>query len=249
MFQLSLFSPKLVVLLYVSTGALAKGEASVDSHYSSSLLSGRKLIVVRLKRPRRVDVSFCPLCWGPVPVLALSLGKLDMTMWFKRCLGKAMLILLLSMMGLQLQSVCCVRGSDDASASVQEAESAVSEAFKAVLKDEQAGANVSGLLTTLNEAGSLLAEAEMAYRNGDSGGAEAYANSAYTKAESAMAEASSLLGSSQTDAANTLLYSLVFSVSGALVFLALLFLVWTRFKKRHAEKLYDSKPEVRSVEP
>jgi hypothetical protein len=169
-----------------------------------------------------------------------------MTMWFERCLGKAMFILLLSMMGLRLQSICCVKGSDDASVRIQEADSAVREAFKAVLKDEQAGANASGLLTTLNEAGSLLAQAEIAYRNGDSGGAAAYANNAYTKAESAMAEASSLEGASQADAANTLLYSLVFSVSGALAFLVGLFLVWSRFKKRHTKKRYGLKPEVRS---
>jgi hypothetical protein len=36
MFQLSLFTAKLVLLLYVSTGVWAKGEASVGSPYSSS---------------------------------------------------------------------------------------------------------------------------------------------------------------------------------------------------------------------
>jgi hypothetical protein len=169
-----------------------------------------------------------------------------MTTQFKRCLGKAVLILLLSMMGLQLQSICFVKGSDAASVNIQEADTAVREAFQAVLKDEQAGANVSGLLTTLNEAGSLLAQAETAYRNGDSSGYVAYANNAFTKAESALAEASSLLDSSRADAANTLLYTIVFSVSGALAFLAGLFLVWSRFKKRRVKKLDGLKPEVRS---
>ncbi len=157
-----------------------------------------------------------------------------------------MLILLLCMMGLQFQNICCVKGSDDASVKIQEADSAVHEAFTAVLKDEQAGANISGLLTTLNEAGSLLAQAEIAYRNGDSSGAATIANNAYAKAETAMAEASSLEGASQADAANTFLYSLVFSVLGALVFLAGLFLVWSRFKKRYTKKRYGLKPEVKS---
>jgi len=97
---------------------------------------------------------------------------------FKRCLGKVMLILLLSVMVLQLQSVCGIKGSGDASVSIQDADSAVRKAFNAVLKDEQAGANVSGSLTTLNEAGSLLARAETAYRNGDSDEAANHANNA-----------------------------------------------------------------------
>jgi hypothetical protein len=36
-------------LLYASTGVRAKGEAPATSHYSFSLLSGRKLVVVALK--------------------------------------------------------------------------------------------------------------------------------------------------------------------------------------------------------
>jgi hypothetical protein len=220
----------------VNTGVWAKGEASVSNHYSSSLLPGRKLIVLTIKIFESAR---------SVPFLALFLGDLDITMCFRRYLGKAMLILLLSLMVLQLQSVCSVQGSGNASVSIQEADSAVREAFQAVLKDERAGANVSGLLATLNEAGSLLAQAEMAYRNGDSGGAANYANNAYATAESVMTEASSLLSFSQAEASNTLLYSLVFSVSGALVFLAGLFLGWSRFKNRHAKKQYDLKPEVR----
>jgi hypothetical protein len=49
LFQSSLFASKPVVPLYVSTGVWAKGEPSVGSLYSSSLLSGRKLIVVTMK--------------------------------------------------------------------------------------------------------------------------------------------------------------------------------------------------------
>lgn len=175
-------------------------------------------------------------------------GKSDMKMWSKRWLGKTMLILLLCIEALQLQGVYCAKGSDNVSVSIQDADNAVRGAFQVVLKDEQAGGNVSGVLTILNEAGSLLAQAEIAYRNGDSGDAANYANNAYAKAESAMTEASSLLSSSQANAAHTFLYSLVFSVSGALAFLAVLFIVWTRFKKRHVEKLYDLKPEVKSNE-
>jgi hypothetical protein len=119
------------------------------------------------------------------------------------------------------------------------------EAFNAVLKVEEAGANTSGLMTALNDAGSLLAKAEIAYRNGDSGEAAAYADNAFTKVESVLAGASGLEASSRAETQNAFLYSLAFSVLGALAFLVVLFLVWSLFKRVRTKKLYGMRPEVR----
>ena len=53
---------------------------------------------------------------------------------------------------------------DTATTSIDGAENALVSAYQAVLEVEQVGANVSGLLAQLNEAGEFLAKAHMAYR-------------------------------------------------------------------------------------
>jgi len=53
---------------------------------------------------------------------------------------------------------------DTAATSIEGAENAFVSAYQAVLEVEQVGANVSGLLAQLNEAGEFLAKAHMAYR-------------------------------------------------------------------------------------
>jgi len=56
---------------------------------------------------------------------------------------------------------------DEATSALATAEGAVVSAYQAVSGAEEAGANVSGLLVRLNEAGEFLARARMAYRVDD----------------------------------------------------------------------------------
>jgi hypothetical protein len=58
-------------------------------------------------------------------------------------------------------------GVDMATSAISEAEEVVALAYEAVLEAEQAGAEISGLLASLNEAGELLAKAQVAFRLGD----------------------------------------------------------------------------------
>lgn len=66
-------------------------------------------------------------------------------------------------------SLVCVgeTGENDAASAVSAAESRVVECYRAVVDAEKAGANVSGLLVRLNEAGDLLSRAQLAYEVGN----------------------------------------------------------------------------------
>jgi len=77
------------------------------------------------------------------------------------------LIILLFFTSLFLVTVPCSNavaiGQSQAVSALDDAESAVVSAYQAVLKADEVGANVSGLLFQLNEAGELLTRAHVAY--------------------------------------------------------------------------------------
>src|SRR4030042_446432 len=72
-----------------------------------------------------------------------------------------------------LSLVATVSGFSESEATLasNDADGAVALAYTATLKAKNAGANVSDLLTRLDEAGEFLAQAHMAYRSGDFDGA------------------------------------------------------------------------------
>jgi len=74
---------------------------------------------------------------------------------------------------------CVFAQADQTSSKLQTANTAVGRAFNAVLDAEKAGANVTDLLSQLNVAAGILAQAENLYRTGDF-------NTAAAKAESAL---------------------------------------------------------------
>jgi hypothetical protein len=114
------------------------------------------------------------------------------------------------------------------------------------LDAERVGANVSGLILRLNEAGELLAEAEMAYRVGNFSEAASKADQCYMLADGVIGEASSLKSSALADAQARFSSTLIFSLAGAVVFVTALILIWFLFKPFYAKKLLRMKPEVAS---
>ena len=125
-----------------------------------------------------------------------------------------------------------------------EADTAVKEAFSAVLKAEDAGANITSLLNRLSDGENLLAQAEMAYKVGD-------VSSAIDKAADASGIASeveaSAISARFTASINnqTAFWSTaaLLAVAGA-AFVLFMFFIWIRFKNRYIERLRNSKPEV-----
>jgi len=73
----------------------------------------------------------------------------------------------------------CVFAADgtegDARAAIAEAKNRVADCYRAVADAESAGANVTGLLNALNEAGMLLSRGYLAYNVGDFGSARDFA--------------------------------------------------------------------------
>lgn len=119
-------------------------------------------------------------------------------------------------------------------------------AFKRVLDAEAAGANVSSLTSDLDEAGEYLAEAEMAYRNGNLTGAAGLADSCSALAGTVSVEALALKDSALADSQQAFRSTFIFSTGGASVFFEVLILSWFLFKRARARKLLGMKCEVAS---
>jgi hypothetical protein len=143
----------------------------------------------------------------------------------------------------------CVRGTGDASASVGEADVAVRQAFNATLDAERAGANVSGLILRLNEAGTILGQAEIALSNGNSSEAASKAGQCVTIADGVKSDAVALKASALDGAQTTFWRYLAFSVVGVAVFVVVLAVVWRRFRRGYVGKVLGARPRVVSNEP
>ena len=134
------------------------------------------------------------------------------------------------------------------SSSVADADAAVRSAFNAVLQAEKAGANVSGLLARLNDAGELLTEAEIASASGNLTDASAKAGQCVGIAQSVQSDAT-VLKASASKGADSLFWSYVtFSSVSGVVFVIVLALVWRRFRRGYVGNVLGMKPEVKSNE-
>jgi hypothetical protein len=157
-------------------------------------------------------------------------------------------LLVFVLAGLFLRGCFVVRGVDDAAASVAVADVAVRRAFDAALDAERAGANVSGLLVRLNDAGAVLGEAEVAVKNGNLSDAADKANTCISIAQSVLSDAG-VLRASALDGARTWFWTyLAFSVVGIGVFVVVLAVVWRRFKRGYVGNVLGMKPEVKHNE-
>jgi hypothetical protein len=133
---------------------------------------------------------------------------------------------------------------EEASSRITSADDALKLAFKRVLDAEEAGANVSSLTSDLNEAGESLAEAEVAYRNGNLTGAAGLADRCSALAGTVSVEALALKDSALTDSQRAFESTFVFATVGASLFVEALILSWFWFKRAHARKLLGMKCEV-----
>ena len=135
---------------------------------------------------------------------------------------------------------------EEAFSRITSADDALKLAFKRVLDAEEAGANVSSLMSDLDEAGEFLAEAEVAYRNGNLTGAAGLADSCSALAGTVSVEALALKDSALTDSQQAFESTFIFSTGGAAVFVEALILSWFLFKRARARKLLGMKSEVAS---
>ena len=157
----------------------------------------------------------------------------------KRSMDVFLVVLTLSLHGL-----CDAGGYVEAASSLDGAEALVCQAFEAVLEAEEAGANVSILMADLDEAGALLAEAEVLRRNGNGDEAAGLADQAVVIANNVEREALELKNLALVNRQTFFWFSSVFSLVGASVFLIVLFFVWSWFRRVYVRRLLRMKPEV-----
>jgi len=137
---------------------------------------------------------------------------------------------------------------DAATSAISQAEEVVASAYEAVLEAEQAGANVSGLLVRLNEAGDLLARAQVAFRLGDFDETVLSANLCSEIGEEVRSEADEL----RVKAYGVRVTGSWLTMTGSLVGVVTVFLGsfwgWRVFKRRCIRRVLRMKPEVSADE-
>jgi hypothetical protein len=156
----------------------------------------------------------------------------------------------ISLLTLVILSVCfagfqCATAQDNAVAlKLQAADTAVDQAFSAVLDTERSGANVTDLLSQITAAQSNLAQAKNAYRSGNTNTAATMADSALLLAQQVTVNAQSTKQNATTTNQNSSTTTIEFTIIGIVVFVLVLFLVWRRVKQTYIERLSQAKPEV-----
>lgn len=134
--------------------------------------------------------------------------------------------------------------TDQTASKLQAAKSAIRQAFNAVLDAEKAGGNVTELVSRLNSAGQLLAEAENVQRRGGTANVALNAESARQIADHVNDDSIKLLNIRFVESQNNFWLTITFSIFGTVAFVLVLWIVWKRFKWRFINKLLGMKPEV-----
>jgi len=124
---------------------------------------------------------------------------------------------------------------DEATSALASAEGAVVSAYQAVLGAEEAGANASGLLVRLNEAGGYLAQAHMACRLGDFDEATRSANLSRSIGEEVQNDAVALKDSALSDSLQRMVLTMIASVLGVVLIALGSLWVWLLLKKRYRQ--------------
>ena len=133
-------------------------------------------------------------------------------------------------------------GAEEASAAVENADTALRGAFAAALNAESAGTNVSGLIGRLNEAGVALTGARVALAAGNYNDAVSRAGECRGLADGVVLDAGVLKNDAAAQASRWWV-TVLLSVLGSVVFVVVLFLVWRRFKRYYTDKLFGCRPE------
>jgi predicted PurR-regulated permease PerM len=139
---------------------------------------------------------------------------------------------------------CVFAQPDQIASKLHQANTAVGQAFNAVLEAEKAGGNVTELLAKLNTAGDLLAGAQNALNSGNSANIASNLENVRLIANQISVDAVNLRNVSLVNSQNFLWLTLTFSVAGAVFFVFFLLAVWRRFKRGSIKKLLETKPEV-----
>lgn len=122
---------------------------------------------------------------------------------------------------------------DVAASALANAEGSVVSGYQAVSKAEESGANVSSLLVRLNEAGELLARAQLAYKSGDFDSAISFAGQSQVKLNGFVVEANALKESAIQVHYWDFMVNVVGSIVGSVAVVCGSVVVWFLLKRRY----------------
>ncbi len=134
---------------------------------------------------------------------------------------------------------CFGAGIGDAFSAISDAEGKVVACYKAVSDAQGAGANVSDLLSVLNDAGWFLSRAKLAYNQSDFDSAVVYANNCSLKLNGFLEQAESLKLDAERAGYLDFMVNIVGSGVGAMGVVVGGFSVWVFLKKREETKGAD----------
>jgi len=121
-----------------------------------------------------------------------------------------------------------------ASSELASTQSKLVECFNAAKAAEEAGANISELTSTLNVAGSLFSQAELAYSSGNFSGAEALAVQSQNELGNFVSTASSLQHAAAQKQNIDFYLNFVASIVGTVAVIVGSFVVWALLKHKYA---------------
>jgi hypothetical protein len=121
----------------------------------------------------------------------------------------------------------------DARSAIVAAENRIADCYRAAADAEKAGANITGLLSTLNEAGELLAKANLAYTMGDFVSAHDSAVQSQAKLDGFVPEADALRESAMKAGYSDFMVNVLGSIVGTVVVICGGFFVWVLLKRRY----------------
>jgi hypothetical protein len=154
-------------------------------------------------------------------------GNILQTTFFKSLVSAAaVLLVLLAVFG------SSVSAQGDAAAAISSAKSTILSCYNAAKNAETAGANITTLTGTLNEAGSLLSRAELAYSTGDFAAATSFAVQCQNKLANFVARANSFAWVALQRKNQDFLVNVVGSVAGAFAVVGVGVGTWVFLKKR-----------------
>jgi hypothetical protein len=132
-----------------------------------------------------------------------------------------------------LMAVCHGLSEADATSAVAQADQRVSACYLAVADAQKTGANVSGLLVTLDDAGVLVSEAHLALAYGNFDSASALAGQCVAKLDGFENAAGNLRDSASQARSVDFEVNVVGSAVGAVAVAVGGFLAWGYLKKRY----------------
>jgi len=142
------------------------------------------------------------------------------------------LVLLAVLVSGGFTAVCHGLSEADATSAVAQADQRVRSCYAAVAAAQKAGANATGLLATLNDAGVLLSEAHLALINGSFDSANDSARQSMQKLDGFEAQALGLQNAAARAGYSNFMFKVVGSIVEAVIVLVGSFVVWSWLKTR-----------------